>query len=210
MKNIADPKIMTARELKARIPQIIEAIPDAEVEAKGIMPYVVFSYIGTDGKEHIVKPRTCGGGYIYIAPFKQTRNRVFRIEYCINDVADAKMIEDGFKPEYLLINELITSITRSMIFTSEILDAPVCFSYRPYTNTDTVLVGIYDCAAEEDEDGHIVIKLKASQDKRYDFDWEKMSSGSGFEFAFAGEYCEYLEWEKQQQAEKEAEEEKAE
>ena len=37
-----------------------------------------------------------------------------------------------------------------------------------------------------------------------------MSSGSGFEFAFAGEYCEYLEWEKQQQAEKEAEEEKAE
>ena len=120
MKNIAAPKIMTARELKARIPQIIEAIPDAEVEAKGIMPYVVFSYIGTDGKEHIIKPRTCGGGYIYIAPFKQTRNRVFRIEYCINDVADAKMIEEGFKPEYLLINELITSITRSMIFTSEI------------------------------------------------------------------------------------------
>ena len=46
MKNIADPKILTAKELKARIPQIIEAIPDAEVEAKGIMP---MSYSATLG-----------------------------------------------------------------------------------------------------------------------------------------------------------------
>ena len=126
--------------------------------------------------------------------------------------ADAKMIEDGFKPEYLLINETNNEHHKEHdIHIGNItLDRVFCFSYRPYTNTDTVLVGIYDCAAEDDEDGHIVIKLKASQDKRYDFDWEKMSSGSGFEFAFAGEYCEYLEWEKQQQAEKEAEEEKAE
>ncbi|OUO94834.1 hypothetical protein [Cloacibacillus sp. An23] len=196
-------KIMTVKELKARIPEVINAIPKDELQAKGLMPYVVFSYMGTDGKEHNVKPRRCGGGYLYDGAYHQTKDRVFRIEYCINDLMDAKIVLEGFQYEYLLIHSLLTSISRSMIFSSDILNAPVCFSYRTYAHDDTVLIGIHDCVAEDDEEGHIVLKLKASPDKRYDFDWENLSDGSGFDFAFASEYCEYLEWlEEKKSAEK--------
>lgn len=205
-----EKKILTVKELKSRIPQVINAIPAAEAEAKGIMPYIVFSYMGTDGKEHNVKPRRCGGGYLYDSPYHQTKDRVFRIEYCINDVWDARIVLEGCRYEYLLIDALLTGLSKSMIFSSDMLNAPVCFSYRIYSNQDDILIGICDCAAEEDEEGHIVIKLKASPEERYDINFDKLREGSGFDFAFIGEYCEYLEWEKKQQAEKETEEGKTE
>lgn len=187
-------KIMTVKELKARIPEVINAIPKDELQAKGLTPYVVFSYMGTDGKEHNVRPRRCGGGYLYDGAYHQTKNRVFRIEYCINDLTDAKIVLEGFAEEFLTIESLLTGVSKSLIFSYNMQNAPVCFSHREYAHQDNILIGICDCAVENDEEGYLVLKLKASADKRYDFDWDNLSKGSGFNFAFFTEYCEYLEW----------------
>lgn len=186
-------KIMTVKELKARIPEVINAIPKDELQAKGLTPYVVFSYMGTDGKEHNVKPRRCGGGYLYDGAYHQTKNRVFRIEYCINDLTDAKIVLEGFEEEFLTIESLLTGVSKSLIFSYDMLDAPVCFSHRTFASQDDILIGICDCAVEDDEEGHLVLKLKASQVQQYDMDVKNLDKGIGSYCAYIGEYIEYLE-----------------